>query len=103
MKLNSKILFIIIAVVTPCILIGSIIVMQNNRTESTQDSGVQEIRNNQSEQAQTQAIQEAQQWLQGEGSSRPCAQVVTPAVHTETGATYTFNSGCIPPGWEANY
>lgn len=31
-----------------------------------------------------------------------CVQVVTPATHTETGAKYTFGSGCLPPGWEAD-
>lgn len=27
-------------------------------------------------------------------------QVSTPAVHTLTGAKYTFNDGCLSPGWE---
>jgi hypothetical protein len=30
-----------------------------------------------------------------------CIQVLTPAVHTATGAEYTFSSGCLPDGWEA--
>lgn len=35
----------------------------------------------------------------------PCTTVMTPAVHVETGARYTFTSGCLPEGWvaERNY
>lgn len=29
-----------------------------------------------------------------------CTQAITPAVHTATGAKYTFSSGCLAPGWE---
>lgn len=29
-----------------------------------------------------------------------CTMAMTPAVHTQTGARYTFPSGCIPDGWE---
>ena len=28
-----------------------------------------------------------------------CTQVVTPAVHTETGAKHVFSTDCLPPGW----
>lgn len=30
-----------------------------------------------------------------------CGQALTPAVHKETGARYTFNTTCLAPGWEA--
>ena len=33
-------------------------------------------------------------------ADRFCTQVMTPAVHKETGATYTFNTGCLPNGWK---
>lgn len=29
-----------------------------------------------------------------------CTQALVPAVHTDTGARYTFPSGCLAPGWE---
>jgi hypothetical protein len=29
-----------------------------------------------------------------------CIAALTPAVHKDTGAKYTFPSGCIAPGWE---
>ena len=34
-----------------------------------------------------------------------CTTVMTPAIHIETGARYTFPSGCLPNGWvaERNY
>jgi hypothetical protein len=30
-----------------------------------------------------------------------CTQSLVPAVHKATGARYTFSSGCLAPGWEA--
>ena len=33
-------------------------------------------------------------------SDKMCTTVQTPAVHVESGAEYTFPSGCIPAGWE---
>jgi uncharacterized protein YxeA len=29
-----------------------------------------------------------------------CTQSLVPAIHKTTGARYTFNSGCLAPGWE---
>ncbi len=29
-----------------------------------------------------------------------CSQALVPAVHTASGAKYTFSSGCLAPGWE---
>lgn len=43
-----------------------------------------------------QAIQQAMNY-QPDGV---CTQALVPAVHTETGAHYTFPSGCLAPGWE---
>ena len=43
-----------------------------------------------------QAIKEAENY-------RPdgmCTTVMTPARHIDSGATYTFLSGCLPNGWE---
>ncbi len=31
-----------------------------------------------------------------------CIQVLTPATHTQTGATYLFETGCLAPGWVAD-
>ncbi len=30
-----------------------------------------------------------------------CTQALVPAIHVTTGAKYTFNSGCLAPGWVA--
>ena len=48
--------------------------------------------------AQEQAIQDALRWRASE--IRTCTMAATPAVHTATGAEYTFSDGCLPPGWE---
>lgn len=52
-----------------------------------------------SPQTQQQAINEALEYRR-ENKDEVCAQVVTPAVHTKTGAKYSFGTGCLPPGWE---
>ncbi len=52
-----------------------------------------------SPQAQQQTINEGLDYLREQGS-QTCATVVTPAIHTETGAKYTFSDSCLPPGWE---
>lgn len=49
-----------------------------------------------SDQKEQQAIQQAINY-QPDGV---CTQALVPAVHTETGAHYTFPSGCLAPGWE---
>ena len=51
-----------------------------------------------SPEAQQRAISEALQ--ERASSSSSCAQVLTDAVHTKTGATYTFPDSCIPDDWE---
>lgn len=48
-------------------------------------------------QMQSRAIQEAKLYH----SDEICADVITPAVHTATGARYTFPDSCLAPGWEA--
>lgn len=48
------------------------------------------------EEAKAEAIRQAEAY-QPDGI---CTQALTPAVHIETGAKYTFNTGCLPPGWE---
>lgn len=53
-----------------------------------------------SPQAQQQAINEGLDYLKEQGPEM-CATVMTPAMHIETGARYTFNDSCLPPGWEA--
>ncbi len=47
--------------------------------------------------AQEQAIEEAKNY-RPEGN---CTQAEVPAVHEETGARYTFPTGCIAPGWSS--
>lgn len=44
------------------------------------------------------ALQQAREFTPPAGIM--CTQALTPAVHTETGATYIFPSGCLAPGWE---
>ncbi len=46
-------------------------------------------------QTKEEAILQAQEY-QPEGI---CTAVMTPSIHKATGATYTFSSGCLPPGW----
>ena len=49
--------------------------------------------------AQQQAITDALEWQNSE--VRACGMAITPAVHKVSGATYTFNTTCLPPGWDA--
>lgn len=51
--------------------------------------------------SQQQAIDEGLQYLRDEGP-QVCGDALTPAVHQTTGAEHTFNSTCIPAGWEPN-
>ena len=44
------------------------------------------------------AIEEAQEW--SPPPDQMCTMALTDAVHAETGAEYTFPSGCLAPGWE---
>lgn len=48
--------------------------------------------------AQTEAIKQAEAW--NPPSDKICTMALTEAVHAETGAEYTFPSGCLAPGWE---
>ena len=48
------------------------------------------------QQTKEEAIKQAQEY-RPEGI---CTAVNVPAVHVATGATYTFPSGCLAPGWE---
>lgn len=43
-----------------------------------------------------QAILQAQEYQSYEN----CTYALVDAVHTETGARYTFPNGCLAPGWE---
>jgi len=49
--------------------------------------------------AQAAAIRAAEAYKPGPDVS--CTQVLTPVIHTASGAHYTFPTGCIAPGWEA--
>jgi hypothetical protein len=42
------------------------------------------------------AVQQAKEY-QSEGF---CGAAITPAVHKDTGATYTCSNTCLAPGWE---
>lgn len=54
---------------------------------------------NQSKQPDTkeEALKQAREFV----CDKTAATVITPAVHTETGAEYDFGSSCLPKGWEA--
>jgi hypothetical protein len=53
--------------------------------------------NEKSTQAKAEAIRQADNYH----PTGLCTQAFTRAVHKESGAIYTFNNGCLPPGWEA--
>lgn len=44
------------------------------------------------------AIDQAKTFVPSSG--KLCTQTITVAIHTETGAKYTFPSGCLPEGWK---
>lgn len=43
------------------------------------------------------AIREARDYTPPEDTA--CSQVLTPAIHDESGATFTFATSCLAPGW----
>ena len=47
---------------------------------------------------QARAIRQAKNYTPT-GNEAKCTQSVTPAIHTKSGAKYTFPDGCLPPGW----
>lgn len=82
--------------------IGSIVGLgllsrQESDTGNTNTNARQE--NAQSQAAQQQAIQAAENY--SPPADTMCTMALTPAIHDETGAEYTFPSGCIAPGWTA--
>lgn len=70
---------------------------QNQTTDNTQPKNDSAQQDKTTIDPQAQAIEQAKQY-RPEGV---CAMVLTPAVHTATGAKYTFPSGCLPAGWES--
>lgn len=85
---------IIILLSTIIVIAGGIIAYGIYNNETKKDQAQQ---NNQSV-AREEAIREAEEFEPAEGVM--CIQVLTPAVHRETGAAYTFTTGCLPDGWE---
>jgi len=49
------------------------------------------------EDARQAAVEAAKAYDPGD---KVCTQALVPAIHSATGASYTFPSGCIAPGWE---
>lgn len=77
--MNKKFLLVAVSIVVLIGLMGLVSYFWNNSSAN-------------------EAIRQAQNY-QPEGV---CTQVLTPATHKATGAKYTFNNGCLPPGWEIN-
>ncbi len=75
--------------------IGVLLVMVFGIAMVDQASSTTNDTNNQT--AQEEAISKARLYE----SDELCAQVITPAIHTETGAELAFPSSCLAPGWEA--
>ena len=85
--MNKKLIlvFVIIAILLAA---GSFYLWQSSNTGSqSQDTSS----------AQEEAVRQAKEY-KPDGF---CTQVLVPAVHTATGARYTFSNGCLAPGWEA--
>jgi hypothetical protein len=49
-------------------------------------------------QAQAEAIEQARRYQPP--PDMMCTSVITTAIHTASGARYTFSSGCLPEGWQ---
>ena len=58
---------------------------------------LQKNNNDSQTQKQAEAVRQAQQYV----PTGFCTQALVPAVHISTGAKYTFNSGCLAPGWKS--
>lgn len=52
--------------------------------------------------SQEQAVKDALIWREAQVNIA-CGQAITPALHTDSGARYTFNDTCLPPGWEPDH
>ena len=68
-------------------------------TETNTDSEPTETTNSQPAMTQEEAIRQAENYEPD--TDVICTQALTDAVHPETGAEYTFPTGCLAPGWEA--
>jgi hypothetical protein len=60
-----------------------------------QNTGTQQTQNSQT---QAEAIEQARRYQPP--PDMMCTSVMTPAIHTASGARYTFSNGCLPEGWQ---
>lgn len=80
-------------------LLGIAATVMTAGIESQRSQGLDMVEESKSgNRAQARAIEEAESW--SPPPDQFCTMVLTDAVHTETGAKYTFPSGCLSPGWE---
>jgi hypothetical protein len=70
---------VLIAIVVIMMVVGIYLIQKEEANPQTKDE----------------AIQQAQEY-QPKGA---CTQALVRAIHKDTGAKYTFNSGCLAPGW----
>lgn len=91
--MSSKKIILLISIIAALVLAGFAVWFFTNREDTVKEnSGAV----SESKMSKQEAIDAAKQYQ----PSGNCTQVMTPAVHTETGARHTFSSGCIAPGWE---
>lgn len=87
-----------VVVIASLVLVVAIVVASYVMTSKRNSTNLPAASSNSSNPPQTdkdRALQEA-------AAYRPdaiCADVITPAVHNQTGAAFTFPSACVPPGW----
>lgn len=92
--------FFIIMTVVAVALFGSVALSLVVNIQDSQNQGydmVDNIKRN-DRLSKSEAIEQAEAW--SPPPDQTCTMALTDAVHKETGAEYTFPSGCLAPGWE---
>ena len=91
---------IITLLLSGVLLLTVLAVAMTMNVENKLNSGysiVDDLQNDKSK-TKAEAIEQAKSW--SPPPDQICTMALTDAIHTETGAEYTFPSGCLAPGWE---
>jgi len=95
----SKRIIIILSIVLVS-LFGITAFLMATNIQKKQNHGYDMVNNsiNGARQSQAEAIEQAEAW--SPPPDQMCTMVLTDAIHEDTGAEYTFPSGCLAPGWK---
>lgn len=100
--LGLVMIILLLIVVSGVFAAGFVLYNRQNDSNSSSQTPEPQDPPDPADEAKKEAIRQAQSYTADE----VCAQVLTPAVHNQTGASYVFPAACVPEGWtpeESNY